>query len=163
MRYAVSVPIWACIYSASLSTLPASCHGVMYSQRPSVCAVPKRRSGMRIGAAFLRRPGRCLYGVILIIARPHVWEASARVWREVRACDAGRQCVRRCAGQEAFAAQHRAAMAESHPGVGAEELAKLLACQWQQAGAAERAKAEAEAARDQERCVACMRHHRGFA
>ena len=99
-----------------------------------------------------------------MLARTCGWEAPApHVWWEVRACDAARQCMRRRAGQEAFAAQHRAAMAETHPGVGAEELAKLLACQWQQAGAAERAEAEAEAARDRERCVACIQHRRVFA
>lgn len=63
VRYPRSEPIWACIYSASLSTLPASRHGVMHSHSPSVCAVPKRRSGMRTGAAFFRCPGRCLYAV----------------------------------------------------------------------------------------------------
>jgi hypothetical protein len=65
------------------------------------------------------------------------------------------------AGQEAYSARHWQAAAQANPGVGEEELARMLACQWARAGEAERAGAEAEAAADRERCDGAGRVRRG--
>ncbi len=65
------------------------------------------------------------------------------------------------AGQEAYSARHWQAAAQANPGVGEEELARMLACQWARAGEAERAGAEVEAAADRERCDGAGRVRRG--